>query len=142
MSESNTVVPSRLRFSATELTSVVVAILAFLGAIVSAFYTYSNRNRELDIKFVEIGLSVLRADPKETQTNGARGWAIKIIENYSGEKFSEEAKKELLTGPIKTVAPPGGAITIPTPDGGFLNCSLNPATGLYDICRSTPRQSK
>jgi hypothetical protein len=64
----------RLRFSATEIASVVVALIACLGAVASAYYAYSNRNRELDIKLIEIGVGILRADPKETQTNGAREW--------------------------------------------------------------------
>jgi hypothetical protein len=63
----------------------------------SAFYSYTNRNRELDIKLVEIGIGILHADPsKETQTQGAREWAIKVIEKFSGEHFSIEAKNELL----------------------------------------------
>jgi|SRR4030088_599791 hypothetical protein len=85
-----------MRFKATEIVSLTVAFLAFLSAIVSAFYTYTNRNRELDIKIVEMGISILRADPKETQTQGAREWAIQVIERFSGETFSKEAKSELL----------------------------------------------
>ena len=83
-------------FKATEIVSLTVAFLAFLGAFVSAFYTYTNRNRELDIKIVEIGISILRADPNEKQTQGAREWAIQVIEKFSGQVFSLEAKSELL----------------------------------------------
>jgi hypothetical protein len=64
--------------------------------MISAFYSYTNRNRELDIELIKIGIGILRADPKETQTVGARTWAIEIIEKYSGNKFSLEAKTELL----------------------------------------------
>jgi len=85
-----------MRFKATEIVSLTVAFLAFFSAIVSALYTYANRNRELDIKIVEMGISILRADPKETQTQGAREWAIQVIERFSGETFSKEAKSELL----------------------------------------------
>jgi hypothetical protein len=69
-----------------------VAGIAFLGAIISAFYTYTSRNRELDIELVKIGISILRADPRETQTHGA----IEVIENYSRQTFSPDAKSELL----------------------------------------------
>lgn len=87
---------------ATETTSVIVAVIACIGAIVSAFYTYSNRNRELNIELVKIGISVLRVDPKETQTVGAREWAIGLIETYSGAKFSTSAKSELLQNKLTT----------------------------------------
>jgi hypothetical protein len=79
---------------ASEIVS--VAVVACAGAIVSALYTYTNRNRELDIELVKIGIGILCADPKETQTNGAREWAIQVIETYSRLKFSPDAKRELL----------------------------------------------
>jgi hypothetical protein len=80
----------------TEIVSVIVAAIACAGAIISALYTYTSRNRELDIELVKVGIGILRADPKETQTQGAREWAIEVIETNSGQKFSAEAKKELL----------------------------------------------
>lgn len=80
--------------------SIVLAVVALVGTIITGFYTYTNRNRELDIELVKIGIGILRADPKETQTKGARGWAIETIGLYSGIKFSEEAKKELLEGKL------------------------------------------
>jgi hypothetical protein len=49
----------------------------------------------LDIELVKIGVSILRADPKEAQTNGAREWAIQIVEDFSKRPFSPEAKREL-----------------------------------------------
>jgi hypothetical protein len=134
---SQGVTHSRSRFSATELTSVVVAMIACLGAIVSAFYSYANRNRELDIKLVEVGLSILRADPKETQTNGAREWAIKIVETYSGQAFSEEAKKELLNRKLIDVPAKAASIVVPGSNpGNNIRCFFNPATGTYDQCHA------
>jgi hypothetical protein len=87
----------------TEITSVIVAVIACIGAIVSAFYSYSNRNRELNIELVKIGIGILRADPTETQTVGAREWAIGLIETYSGEKFSERARRELLQNKLNSL---------------------------------------
>lgn len=80
----------------SNLVSMGVATIALLGTIISGLYTYANRNRELDIEFVKIGISILKADPKETQTRGAREWAVETIGKFSGIKFSPEAKKELL----------------------------------------------
>jgi len=85
-----------MRIKASEYISVVVAVIACAGAVVSAFYSYSNRNRELDIELIKIGIGILRADPKETQTAGARAWAIQVIETYSRHPFSADAKRQLL----------------------------------------------
>ena len=85
-----------MRFKPTEIATIIVASIAFLGALVSAFYTYTSRNRELDIELIKIGIGILRADPKETQTNAAREWAIRLIEIHSGQRFSDEARNELL----------------------------------------------
>ena len=97
-------------FKATEIVSLSVAFLAFVGSITSAFYTYSNRNRELDIKLVEIGIGILRADPKETGLTAARGWAVDVIEHFSGLQFSDADRQALLQRPLLfrptvTVAP-------------------------------------
>jgi hypothetical protein len=89
-----------MRFKPTEIVTIIVAAIAFLGAISSAFYTYTARNRELDIELVKIGIAILRADPKEAQTNAAREWAIKIIEAHSGQPFSTEAKADLLNNKL------------------------------------------
>jgi hypothetical protein len=89
-----------MRFTATETVSISVAALAFLGSVTSAFYTYSNRNRELDIKLVELGIGILRADPKETGLTAARGWALQVIEENSRVRFSDEDRAALLQRPL------------------------------------------
>lgn len=76
--------------------SMVIAGIALVGTIITGFYTYTNRNRELDIELVKIGIGILRADPKETQTRGARQWAVRTVERFSGISFTPEAKAELL----------------------------------------------
>ena len=68
-------------FKSTEIATIAVAGVALIGSVVSAFYTYANRNRELDIKLVEIGIGILRTDPKGTDLASARAWAIQIIED-------------------------------------------------------------
>jgi|ERR1044072_1599157 hypothetical protein len=85
-----------MRFKPTELATIIVAGIALLGTLATALYTYTARNRELDIELVKIGIGILRADPKETQTASAREWAVRLIERHSGQAFSEKAKAELL----------------------------------------------
>jgi hypothetical protein len=93
-----------MRFKATEIVSLAVAALAFGASILSAFYTYTSRNRELDIKLVEIGIGILRADPKETGLTAARGWAVQVIEDNSKVKFSSADRETLLLRPLLFVA--------------------------------------
>jgi hypothetical protein len=74
----------------------IAAVAAVASSLLTAAFTYTSRNKELDIELVKVGIGILRADPKEAQTQGAREWAIQIIEQHSGQKFSAEAKSELL----------------------------------------------
>jgi hypothetical protein len=84
---------------ATEWVAITGAGIACLGAVVSALvptiYNYSTQNRELDIKLIKIGVGILGSDPKASPVNGARDWAIEIVERYSGVPFSGEAKRQL-----------------------------------------------
>jgi len=95
---------SGMRFRPTETVAIVAATVACFGAIISAlipaFYTYASCNKELDVRLVEIGIGILRADPKETQTEGAREWAIRVIETHSGQLFTEDAKSQLLNNKL------------------------------------------
>lgn len=64
---------------------------------------FLSKDRDQDIKMVEIGLSILSADPSENEhVSPAREWAIRLVEKHSGEEFSVEDKKLLLNEPIKT----------------------------------------
>ena len=82
--------------SSREKASVIVAVIACIGAVTSASYTYLNGSRGLDIELVKIGIGILSVNPKEAQTVGARQWAVEIIEKYSNHEFSKEAKHDLL----------------------------------------------
>lgn len=89
-----------MAFKSTEIATIAVAGIALIGSVVSAFYTYANRNRELDIKLVEIGIGILRADPTGTNLTPARAWAIQIIEENSKVKFDKADRESLLQKPL------------------------------------------
>lgn len=56
-----------------------------------------QKSRELDIRMVEIALSLLKPDPNaDPDKIGAREWAINVMEKYSGVKFSEAARKSII----------------------------------------------
>jgi hypothetical protein len=56
---------------------------------------YLTNERQMDVKMVEIGIGILRAPPKE-DIAVMRGWAIDVIENNSGRKFTEAQRTTLL----------------------------------------------
>ena len=119
-------------FKVTDVVSIIAAGIACIGAVVAALvpalYAYTSRDREMDIKLVEIGISILRADPKEAQTNGAREWAIEIIEQSSKKRFSPQAKSELLQyqlGYADYSFSPGYDCTF-TPAGKLIGCKSDP----------------
>jgi hypothetical protein len=89
-----------MAFKSTEIATIAVAGIALIGSVVSAFYTYANRNRELDIKLVEIGIGILRADPTGANLTPARAWAIQVIEDNSKVKFSNDDRQSLLQKPL------------------------------------------
>jgi hypothetical protein len=56
-----------------------------------------QKSRELDIRMVEIALSLLKPDPNTDPNKvGAREWAINVMEKYSGVRFSEAARKSII----------------------------------------------
>lgn len=73
-----------------------VIIAAVSGGFGGAALSYYSHDRELDIKMVELGLSMLRTEPKEGKKDPSRDWAIKVVERYSGVDFNPEARKNLL----------------------------------------------
>ncbi|MGO9685866.1 MAG: hypothetical protein ACLPTZ_25400 [Beijerinckiaceae bacterium] len=79
--------------------AVIVAIVAFLAALSGAWIALVSKDHELRIRLVEIGIGILRADPKDDVTP-ARAWAIKVIQQNSGVDFSEDEKNLLLHKPI------------------------------------------
>ena len=95
-------------------TSVLSWILpaVLVPIIVTAITQWSgifSKSRELDIKMVEIGISILSADPKETQVAPARAWAIEVIEQYGRVKFAAEDRKNLLANQLQVAAAPAPA---------------------------------
>lgn len=73
--------------------SVVLALLT-LGGV-----WYSTKGA-FDAKMVELGIGILSADPSKTEVSPARQWALELVEEHSGKKFSEVDRESLLNHPI------------------------------------------
>ena len=92
--------PSRWFASETVIVAVITALVAAIGGSYATSENAAGKNRELDIKLVEIGIGILRADPKDEKMASIRRWAIEIIERNSRVPFSENEKTELLNKKI------------------------------------------
>jgi hypothetical protein len=86
--------------SVTAIATVVVGALTLAGAIATGWFGFASQDHALRVHLVEIAIGILRADPKE-DVAPARGWAIDIIEQDSGVKFSAEDRAALLHKPIQ-----------------------------------------
>lgn len=84
--------------------SIIIAVVGLVGVLAGAMITgtvsYVSAERAYNAKLVELGLSILSANPSEAKTPGAREWAISIIERNSGQTFSEAAKEQLAKEPL------------------------------------------
>ncbi len=68
-------------------------LLELSEAVLSKILT---KDRELDVKVLEIGLGILREDPTKSQLAAARGWAVDVINDGTRVTMNPEVKKELL----------------------------------------------
>src|SRR5208337_4818440 len=81
-----------------------IAIAALSVTAASVAFAVSNSRRERNARLVEIGISVLRADPnKEPSAREAREWALDLIDaNAGGVKFSAGARDALMKQALPT----------------------------------------
>jgi len=79
------------------------ALSAVLVPVVIAWvgwnYTRAISEREVEAKFVELGVSILQAPPDEASVN-LRKWATEVLNRYSGVKLDEKTIEELQNVPL------------------------------------------
>ncbi len=93
-------------------------ITVLVPAVVSMAVQASGifqKSRELDIKMIELGVGILRANKEEVDTRPARGWAVDVIEKYGGVNFSPEARKQLIEDPLSVNPTVLAALLPPAP---------------------------
>ncbi|MBB4302343.1 hypothetical protein GGD81_001370 [Rhodobium orientis] len=83
--------------------AVITSGLSFAGG----WWTFASKDRELDIKMVEVALSILRSDPEKSPASGARTWAMDILDQYSGVTLTPKARAELQSAPVMIERPWG-----------------------------------
>ncbi len=96
-------------YALTPYPQVAIAFSAMLIAASVAFAAFRTWESDRNARLVEIGIAVLRADPKkDASAASAREWALDLIDtNAGGVKFSAAARRELLQQalPFKPAAP-------------------------------------
>ena len=79
---------------------VIVPLLAAgVGAAATlsvSWFGFLNKDRELDIRMLEIALGILREDPAKSKIAAARGWAIDVINASAPVQIEGEARQQLI----------------------------------------------
>ena len=76
-----------------ELLRTIAAVLVpIVVAILGLNYNSEISNRETAVRFVELAISILNESPIEGENDPLREWAIKIVNQNSTVKLSEEAQ--------------------------------------------------
>jgi hypothetical protein len=75
--------------------SIAGVVGTVLGTTIAPLVNYWTNERQMDVKMVEIGIGILRAPPKD-DIAVMRSWAIDVIEQASGRKFSPAQRAALL----------------------------------------------
>lgn len=82
----------------TALAAVAVpVVVAHIGASVAV----ATKESESRVKYVELAVSILQADPKP-ETQALRGWAVELLDSQAPAmaKLASEAKKQLQEKPL------------------------------------------
>ncbi len=79
----------------------VSAMIGAAATLVVAMTGYLNKDKELDIKMLQIALGILREDPAKSKISAARSWAVDIINASAPVKIPKEARIELIKSPFK-----------------------------------------
>ena len=81
---------------AKALSAIVSAIvIPLVLLIVGNGFTRGIKERELQGKFVELSVQILREEPTK-QDEGLREWATDVLNKYSGVPFTPATKKALI----------------------------------------------
>lgn len=78
-------------FSGSLAAVLIPLALAFIGN----GYSQALKEREMQGRFVELAVSILRETPTP-QTENIRGWAVDVLNEYSGVQLGAGAKNDLI----------------------------------------------
>ena len=67
--------------------------------LLGVWFTHIQKNRETNVRMVEMAINILKAKPDET-SQPLREWSIKVLNEYSSIKLSKEAQEILRNHPL------------------------------------------
>ncbi len=116
---------------ALELVQPIAVILSSVAVpLVVAYFgnsiTIANKDSENRVKYVELAVSVLKADPKP-ESHALRAWAVDLLDSQAPTKLTSDARKQLQERPLDLrPATLGGNATL---DGVTTSGSLSGGLG-------------
>lgn len=104
----------KLEYVSKAIAAVFIPIaLAYLANEVAA----ANKQRDAEMKFVELAVAILTEDPRDKADPEAdqkiRGWAVKVLNVYSGVPMSEAAAAAVISTTALPAISSGAAATPP-----------------------------
>ncbi|WCD83290.1 hypothetical protein [Pseudomonas sp. TUM22785] len=87
-----------------------IAIAVLADVVASA-----NKQRDAEVKFVELAVTILTEDPRTDENAKAdqeiRGWAVKILDAYSGVPMSKDQAEAVISATALPAIPSSAAAT-------------------------------
>ena len=85
------IILSRLNAAAPLIASLLVPLVV---AVLGGYYTYSAKESENSLKYVELAVGILRAEPRY-ESRALRTWAVDVLANKGWTPMSAEAQAQL-----------------------------------------------
>jgi len=79
---------------------VIAAVITSGATVYATSRGSSDKNREMDIKMLELSLAILREDPEKSQIKAARGWAVDLINHVSPMPIPKDARAQLISNKL------------------------------------------
>lgn len=70
-------------------------------AVAPVTLSWMSSDRGVDNVIVASAFSILAADPDDSQEEAVRDWAMDVIEGYTNQQFSAEARREIQESPLE-----------------------------------------
>lgn len=74
-------------------------VIPVVLAIVGNWYSQAIKEREIQGRYVELALSILK-EPADPNNQNIRKWALLVIDRYSGVPLDLRSKEELASAPL------------------------------------------
>lgn len=120
-----------------------IALIPIAIAVSPAVFNWASKDRKVDSIIINNAFTILAASPSNKEAAEFKDWARKIIENYSGEKFTDEEKVALEKKglPLPTISLDSlGVLGKPCPalkfEAGQIMPQVIEVTKEYAICRN------